>query len=88
MEGAFNFCEELRAVSLPAGLARIGDMSFAACYRLEKISIPDSVTEIGEGAFRFCNSLRRVELPAAWQSPEGQKMLANAGVPESVRHYR
>ena len=51
---AFSFCEFLTNVTIPDGVASIGDCAFSWCG-LTSITIPDSVISIGEGAFEYSN---------------------------------
>ena len=53
---------ELKGVTLPSGLKRIGYNAFRGCTGLMGIVIPDSVQEIDPGAFKECSGLRSVSL--------------------------
>lgn len=65
-DGAFSGCEDLVAITLPAGLITIGTDAFAQCYGLENINLSDCVnlTTIKEGAF-FASALTDITLPAS-----------------------
>ena len=60
---AFNNCENLTSVKLPASLKTIDNASFR-CTGLTKISIPSGVTTIGAIAFENCEKLTSVVIPA------------------------
>lgn len=46
-DGAFDYCENLTGVAIPASVTSIGDGAFAGCTNLASVTIPDSVTHIG-----------------------------------------
>lgn len=50
-------------VSVPDGIARIGDDAFSGKTSIQTIVLPDSVTVIGGSAFRHCDSLETINLP-------------------------
>jgi hypothetical protein len=62
-EGAFSDCSSLTGITLPDGVASIGNGAFKGCS-LTSVSIPDSVTSIGEGAFVNCIGLTSITIPA------------------------
>ena len=55
--GAFYNCGNLTSVTMPDGIAHIGDHAFQGCTGLTSFTIPDSVTTIGDSAFSGCSSL-------------------------------
>ena len=57
--GAFQYCRNLKKVTLPEGLRKIGANAFAWCKNLKRIVIPVSVTEIGESAFEGLIALNK-----------------------------
>ena len=63
-ESAFESCEELRAVTIGAGVERIGAYAFNGAA-LETISIPASVTDIDALAFTGCNDMTAVTVDSA-----------------------
>lgn len=63
-EGAFNDCEKLTTVSIPASVTNIGNYAFGHCSNLTSIEIPASVTTIGEEAFNN-TALTSIEIPAS-----------------------
>ncbi len=59
---AFKGLGNLKEISLPNSLTRIGDRAFSGTG-LFSIQIPDGVTEIGDSAFAACGNLSSVTLP-------------------------
>lgn len=57
------YARNIKKISLPEGLTRIGNCAFSYCTGLEEISIPQSVEVIGNLAFAGCWSLTQVSLP-------------------------
>lgn len=65
-EGAFyksGIRDDLRSVSIPSTVKKIGKTAFAYCDKLTDIVIPGSVEQIGDHAFVGCHSLRRIVIP-------------------------
>ncbi len=54
---------QIRSVSFPSGMTRIGENAFSDCEALTSVTIPDGVTEIGDCAFWECYALKSVTLP-------------------------
>lgn len=52
----------LTNLTLPNGLASIGDSAFFGCIGLTNLTIPDSVTNIAGHAFKFCGNLANLQL--------------------------
>lgn len=50
--------------TIPDGIKKIGDRTFAMCEKLCSVTFPDSMTQIGEYAFLLCENLNSVTLPA------------------------
>jgi hypothetical protein len=48
---AFEGCISLRSVSIPSGVASVGDMAFFSCKSLIRATVPKSVAHIGDKAF-------------------------------------
>ena len=81
---AFEGCESLRKVRLPAGLEEIGEYTFFLCESLKTVTIPDSVKKIGAGAFDG-TGLKKACIPAGVQEigkdafPERTEILSGKG---------
>ncbi len=56
------------SVTIPTGVASIGDFAFYSVSSLASVVIPDSVTHIGSSAFFSCTSLTSVSIPASVSS--------------------
>jgi len=61
--GAFVGGKTLTHITMPSGVASIGNRAFYECESLESIALPDSVTSIGESAFQGCKSLKNIAIP-------------------------
>ena len=57
-------CKDLKSISIPASVTKIGNYAFALCSSLEVINIPASVTTIEEFAFYECCALQHVTIPS------------------------
>jgi len=62
-ESAFEYCTNLKEITLPSSLSTIRAYAFYECTSLERIVIPQNVISIGEDAFEGCIALREVVLP-------------------------
>lgn len=54
---------DIKSVSLPSSLKKIGRLAFGNCKGMETINIPNSVTSIGKGAFENCSGLTSINIP-------------------------
>ncbi|MDE7162466.1 MAG: leucine-rich repeat protein [Clostridia bacterium] len=61
-ENAFDYCRNLKSVSLPENLQRLGSFSHTA---LESLIIPDGISRIEYLTFCGCRSLTYLEIPAS-----------------------
>ncbi len=61
----FEFCKDMKEITLPNGLKEISDFLFANCWGLEKINMPDSVERVGAWSFEGCDKLKRLEFSDA-----------------------
>lgn len=86
----FDFEREVnvKEITLPDSLTRIGNSTFAYLSKLETIHIPDSITILGDDAFQGCESLENVTLPNGLTNLSytfsGCKSLSDITIPESV----
>ena len=62
---AFEDCNPLTSIKIPASVTSIGSYAFCYCDNLTSVEIPASVTSIGEGAFEYCGNLTSVVIPAS-----------------------
>ena len=56
---AFRY-SSLTSVTIPDGVASIGQKAFAFCTRLTRVAMPSSITNIGNLAFAHCTRLAEV----------------------------
>lgn len=66
--GAFAGAKNLKSVTIPAHIRRIGAETFRGCGALKSITLPDSLRSIGFAAFWECASLKELPLPATVDS--------------------
>ena len=73
--GIFGDCQGLSSVTLPHGLAIIGNRSFMSCINLENINFPSGITAIGDQAFIGCTNLTEISLPQTITTIGGQAFM-------------
>ena len=56
---------QIKAVSIPAGVTRVGNYAFYGCAALTKATLPASVDSIGQRAFMDCAALTEVTTSAS-----------------------
>lgn len=83
----FSMDYNIRNVSIPDSVRRIGNSAFAGSY-LESITIPDSVTSIGNDAFSFCG-FENIVIPDGITEIKNNtfsncKNLKSISIPDSV----
>jgi hypothetical protein len=64
-------CLNLISITLPNGIKRIEEETFACCTKLTEVNLPNSLTSIRYGAFYDCMSLMRIKYngtKAQWNS--------------------
>lgn len=62
---AFESCEKIDEIVLPASVSSIGNYAFFGCASLTKINLSDSVNAMGESAFYMCKALTEITLPSS-----------------------
>ena len=62
MDMGFYDCTDLKSITIPNSVKKIGENAFFACTGLTSITIPNSVTEIGKWAFKDCTSLTSITI--------------------------
>lgn len=87
---AFNRSQDLKSITIPKGVVKIGDGAFEYCTSLKKITIPSNVKIIGYWAFYNCSSLKTVKLNEGLETIEGAAFVYNdtltsITVPASVK---
>ena len=89
---AFQGCTALSQLTLPEGLASIGQNAFQGCTALDNLTIPASTQTIRDTAFAGCTSLQNLELKEgireighqAFQGARGCPQLKELDIPPSV----
>lgn len=61
---AFEKCDQLERVRLPAGLTEQGRGIFYYCTALKRAEIPEGITSLGAGIFSGCKAMEEVTLPS------------------------
>jgi len=61
---AFSGCRDMKSVTLPASVTRLGMWAFAGCTALEKAVLPRGLRRLVSCVFEGCTALTRVTLPA------------------------
>lgn len=70
----FQWCYNIKDVTLPSTLVRVGSHAFYECYALESVSaIPTGVQEIGTGAFKAC--LKLSSFSGKYATDDGQFLI-------------
>ncbi len=65
--GAFYYCENLAAITIPAGVTSIGENAFWKCTSLASFTIgaDSKLDAIGVNAFYYCINLTAINIPAS-----------------------
>lgn len=67
-EKAFWAKKEMKSISLPANIQKIGKAAFNECTGLTKINLPSRIKTIEDSAFWYCTNLQAIYLPASLTS--------------------
>ena len=65
-DSAFYYCSQLKTVTVPTSVTKIGKMAFAGCAQLTEVKYADNaanVKEIDAYAFAYCVKLTAITLP-------------------------
>ncbi len=54
---SFEYCSNLKEVTIPASVVSIGDEAFQSCGKLAQVTIPGDGVSIGDSAFDYCQAL-------------------------------
>lgn len=55
--GAFHYCDNMRSVTIPDSVVRIGGLAFSKCYALEHVTLGRGIREIDFSPFSFCEKM-------------------------------
>lgn len=88
-KACFEYCDNLRKVTLPEGLKQIEEDAFLYCSKLREINLPESVKFIGTEAFMACSQLNNIHLSDSLTSLGtyafyGCSSLTNVHIPSSL----
>ena len=61
--GAFEGCDTVKEIVVPADVSDIGANAFAGCAALTRVNIPGGVTALADGLFMNCTSLESFPMP-------------------------
>ena len=81
---AFQGCDNVASITIPATVTTIGANAFSGCSSIEAITIPASVTSIGSGAFSSCASLTSLVMLSTTPPAMGDNVLADTTATVSV----
>ena len=54
---AFHHCDNMRSVTIPDSVVRIGGLAFSKCYALEHVTLGRGIREIDFSPFSFCEKM-------------------------------
>ena len=88
-KACFEYCDNLRKVTLPEGLKQIEEDAFLYCSKLREINLPESMKFIGTEAFMACSQLNNIHLSDSLISLGtyafyGCSSLTNVHIPSSL----
>ena len=64
-DDAFDWCEDITSVTIPASVKTIGKGAFESCKALKNVNLPNGIEEIGQDAFIGCTALQSIDIPAS-----------------------
>ncbi len=60
---AFEYCVNVKSVTVPSSIKSIGYRSFENCSSLQNITLSEGLTSIGTCAFQYCVNLTNIVIP-------------------------
>ena len=60
---AFDDCDSILTLTLPAGITAIGNQAFNSCSNMTEITLPEGILSIGGAAFGNCRALTSLVVP-------------------------
>ncbi len=82
-DSAFDGCTNIKKITIPESVKKIGMYAFRNCSFLTDIKFPDSVTEIEKGILQGCTSLQSLDLSYLGKTPQYDYKL-ESGSEEAV----
>ena len=70
-----SYAGQIRAISLPDGLTKLGSRAFSGCTALSSVALPESLRSIGANAFSGCACLESAFLPSGLLRIEAMAFL-------------
>ena len=58
-----SFWKNIKHVSIPSSVTRIGNSAFDNCKEIQEIELPEGLTFIGSTAFMYCSRIRCMKIP-------------------------
>lgn len=62
-DAAFEACDDLTSVTIPAGVTYLGNAAFRRCTNLSSVTLPEGLKTIDGVVFKDCTSLKTLDLP-------------------------
>lgn len=61
----FNCCRNLKKITIPSSVKKIGHCAFTGCSALEEVALPEGLEEIDYSSFNCCHSLKTLFVPSS-----------------------
>ncbi len=61
--GAFQYCRNIKRITLPDGITKFQRQTFEGCTSLECVNIPEGIEMLPNNLFCDCSSLKTITLP-------------------------
>ena len=89
---AFAGCTALSQLTLPEGLATLGQNAFQGCVKLESVVIPSTIRTFRDTVFADCTSLAKIELKEGitqmgYHAFQGCTALEEVAIPSTIESW-
>ncbi len=61
--GAFEYCQDIKSVTVPDGVTSIESRAFRNCSNLQEVKLPEGIKTISSYTFYSCSLLKTINLP-------------------------